>query len=386
MNPEDRLDRYIDTGHVPQDLTPADADIRKEMAMARMLLNVNTIPVPQALADRIDMQVRALTQQMHDNTQQTQYMPAIRFKQRHVQRVLLAIGSIAAALILTFMGISNAAADSVPGDPLYGFKQLQQQVALANAGSPQNTVNVAAAQLHTSVDDLALTINQHRASADILAGLQTVENDSRQLQSATQQLPPNDPAQSTSRDALQYQITAFTSFLQKNLPWPVRLAISKDLAQFGKPVVAIASAVVNKHDSSITIVITGAHVVAGTQATFNGQMMPQTDIQTTANTLVVTINQHTYPIGTVYIGVQNPDGSAAQLQQPITEHDDSATHVPGATGTPDTQENPDGHGTSVPKGTPEPVGTHEPTGTPESMGTPDSSVKPTPDSTAMPHQ
>lgn len=361
MNPEDYLDDLIenmlhDAGQ-PEMNDDEAARIEAAMAIARL----QSIEPPPALAERLEARIRVQARAHHnghvvslERARQNGHasLPEPRPLPRPTHRRLPLIhrawiGALAAAavLVLALLGVSQVAARSLPGDPLYSVKSFEQQMALSNANSPEDRANVQITQLQGAITDLETEVGNGRSDADILQALNVVTTDTRDSQTAVAAVPAGSAhdaaAQSLATTLQQEQATLYR--LLARVDWSLRVTFSKQLGALGVSIPTLTKVtVIDGSNNTITLTLTGANFAPGAQVTINGRLRG-TVITSSPTELIVTINGSDWHEDDVAVGVLNPDGTAAQK----FVSDDG-----GHDGSDDGGDDHGGHGTPTPGATP----------------------------------
>ena len=138
-------------------------------------------------------------------------------------------------LSFAFFGVSHVAANSLPGDPLYQVKYLEQQIALAQTHNQEEQVSLQMAHLSTALADLSTVVKERRSDADITAALAVVASDTQQSQHAVNIFPVGQ-----SRENLVKALTgmldderAVLLHLLPQLGWSQQLAFTNQVGHVG---------------------------------------------------------------------------------------------------------------------------------------------------------
>jgi hypothetical protein len=372
MTPEEYLDYLIQQQLSDASWQPDSSDDEAaRLAAAEAVANLNTIEPPFALSERIEARVRSqarLRQNGHAPTlvpgRQTgrviQLEPVPRPsparenppRRPHVRRALIAALSTAAVLLLALLGVSNVAAGSLPGDPLYGVRQFEQQVALSNANSPDARANLLITQLQNALADLQTEVNDGRSDDNIRQALSIVASDTQQSQAAVAALPAG-TTQGTAQQSLSTTLQNEQSVLYTLLgrvDWPLRLAFTQQLGALGVAIPTVTQVKITPGPNNTLILkLTGANFAQGAQLTINGNVRGAVT-QNTGTTLTATVSLADWRDDDSVIGVMNPDGTAAQKFAGDDQNDGSddgsddghGTPVPGRTVTPGRTPTPGG--------------------------------------------
>lgn len=251
-----------------------------------------------------------------------------------------------------------AAAQSLPGHPLYGLKQLEQQVRLSLASDQQDRAEQDISQLQRRLADLCTVINQQRGDAATLQALEAVATETRESQTAVAAVPAGAGQAAVQHDlanALTEEELTLSSGLA-SVDWQLRLAFTQQLGVLGEAIPTLTQ-VTLRHPSAaqITLTLTGTNFAPGVLLLLNG--VPRGSVsQSSPTTLVVALAASGWPQGPVAVGVQNPDGTAAQITLKAgSDGDDDGDDqqpqgTPGATGTSggdDDEATPHAHTTAL---------------------------------------
>ena len=348
MNREDQFDRLIEQHLRDSSWHPMSEDDAALLAAAETIERLNNLEVPSALASRVEQRLRASLHSRQNghstplerNRRSRPVEPLPQpdsSRRRGIARSAWITALSAAAVLLLFLGVNRVAASSLPGDPLYGLKQIQQQMALSNAGSPADRANLQIAQLRSALADLESEVSGGRSDADMSAALQVVANDTKTSQAAVNAVPAGSERDSVAQalaNAMQTEQDTLYRLLG-NLHWSVRLAFTQQLGVLGAhvPRVGQVKVISNSHDM-LTVQVTGVNFAPGAQVVINGTP-GGTITQLTPTSLVVIIPESAWPESTHTVGVLNPDGTAAQM----TVSGDDGDHggggsTPSPSGTP----------------------------------------------------
>lgn len=356
MNREDHIDRLIEQHLHEHSWHPPSGADDALLAAAETVELLNDLEVPSALASRVEQRLRArLRSQQNGHTRPVLHSGSSRPLARRSQPVSSRRRSIvrkawiaalsAAAVLLLFLGVNRVAASSLPGDPLYGLKQIQQQMALSNAGSPADRANVQIAQLRSAVADLEAEVNNDRSDADVTAALQVVATDTQASQAAVDAVPAGSEHDTVAQaliNALQAERDTLYRLLA-NARWPLRVEFTQQLGALGAqvPKVAQVKVISNSHDT-LTLQVTGVNFVPGTQVVINGTQKG-TITQVTPTLVVVVIPESAWPESMHTVGVMNPDGTAAQVTVSGDDGDHDGQVTPSPSGTPGSGDDGGGH-------------------------------------------
>jgi negative regulator of sigma E activity len=354
VNREDHLDRLIEQQlHGASAPLPANDEDAAMLAAAAALARLNATEVPSDLAGRVEASIRAQARAHHNGRITTldrrpQVAPGAR--RPLYRRPWAAALAMAAVLALVCVGLGVVASNSLPGDPLYGVKHFEQQIALASAGSPADRARLQITQLQGALADLGTEVNDGRSDDDIQQALNTVATETRDSQSAVASLPAGAERTAIAQslgDTLRSERATLYQLLAR-VDWSLRVAFTRQLGVLGAPVPTLARVTVTHgSNNTLTLTLTGTNFVPGTMAVINGE--PRGTVsQNTPTQLVAQINGSNWHGGDETVGVLNPDGTAAQIAlKSDDQHDGSGGDDHGDHGTPGPTSTPgsgDGHG------------------------------------------
>ncbi len=374
MNPEERLDHLLD-----QHADGADAASAREAGQldaAQAVRALRAVPVPTDFAARLEarLRLRARELQSEDDTvaapatsgptsataRRDGKRGAARPTMPPMRRIVFAGGGALTALVLLAGLLFAASAQSVPGDWLYGVKQLRNQIALAQAATPAARAEVLIQQLHGAVSDLQAEISSGHGDANIQQALRIVASDTQRAQTAVAALPAGTSRTQATRDlaaTLTYEQTTLHQLVTR-ADWPVRLAISGQIGALGAPVPTItAVAITAQGNGDDRVTITGTNFATAAQVLLDDA--PAGPPLSLTPTRIVIRCTAAVLAGPHQLGVQNPDGTAASYT--ITggaangQGAPQGTTTPGTPGAQGTPGNGNGNGN----------GHHDPTPSPQ---------------------
>ncbi len=338
MHPDDLDD------HVPARPTPDGAWEPARMAAAAEVQRLRNIQIPVSFASRLERQVRARSRELCEDGA-TESLPSLaahtarqtRLPQR---RMVIAVGSAITAMLVAVIFLAVASVNSVPGDWLYGIKQFGNQIALANASGPAAKAQVAVQQLQAALTDLRTEVANQRPDADVQQAIAVVVADTQNAQSATDAVPAGSDyatSQSALANVLSDERATLHSILSQR-DWSLRLICTQQLGTLGETIPAITNVqVIPVSEDSSRLIITGTNFAAGARVYIDGRLLPAMPTGT-ATTLTVIAGGFESDDPVHAVGVQNPDGTAADL----TVH----FSAPANQGTPEPDDG--GHGTPGP--------------------------------------
>lgn len=341
MKPEEYLDQLLEArshGHPP--LSVNDDEIAASLAAAEMLTRLQEIEVPADVTRRLEatlrtrvsarrpVQLNSLASLNENVLPPTRRRSSERTHREPKRRAWIAIGGVAAMLILAFAGLLALSAHTLPGGSGQGGNQVISPTTTIPA---QSRVNVDIALLRSALVDLSADVNDQRSDAVIQRALQTVASRSHDCQNAMAAVPTG-----SERDATQQDLNAALAEEERTVrqllgqvDWPMRLLFTRQLGVLGDavPTITHASAHVQQN-GTVLITLTGTHFASQARLMVNGKS-DGTVIKVLSDQLVASIPLSQGSPGTHAFGVLNPDGTAAQFI--YTGEDDH-----NGPGTPDT--------------------------------------------------
>lgn len=302
------------TGMVHQPVP--DAENGPRLAAAEMFARLNMIEIPSDVEQRIEARVRNQTAAL---LAEKPHVTSLRLLERRpaTRRAWMAALGMVAALLLAFLGITTAAANSLPGDPLYGVRQAEQQVALAWTGDQSARASLQLTHLQQAIADLNTVVRERRANTAIQEALATVSAETQASRSAVNNLPTGQARETLARsleNTLQEERQTLHRLLFQ-VDWYMRLAFTQQLGALGEAIPTLAQAtIVESAGDTLVITVTGKHFAPGARLFING--FPRGVILSNmATTLRVQVQAFDVPHHSTYtIGVANPDGTAAQVR------------------------------------------------------------------------
>ncbi len=300
-------------------LSTLSANDAVRMAAADRFARLNAIEVPSDVAQRIEARVRnrAAVLQAEEQLAEQRRSPLREVSRRPVmRRAWIAAFGVVAVLLLTFLGITSVAAKSLPGEPLYGIKQLEQHVALAWAGDQSARASLQLTQLQQAIADLGTVVREHRSDAAIEEALATVAADTQAGQNAVHALPAGQQRvalEQTLANTLNDERTSLHRLLSQ-VNWESRVTFTHQLGALGEAVPSITGVTVSWDSGDTpTLTITGKNFAPGARLVIDGSPrgVVLSSTTTTLRVLVRASDWSGSQMGT--IGVVNPDGTAAQI-------------------------------------------------------------------------
>ena len=323
MNPEERLDAAVERLVRRQPailMTPEEDALLTE---AHLMIQIQAMPVPADFSTRLEERLRQRTQDLGEAATMT--TRAVSPTRSRWVRAMVSV-SIVGLLLLGGWGLLVASAQSVPGDPLYGIKQWQQQIALARTTQPLQRVQLQVQELNGAITDLATEVAQKRPTADIAVAFTIMVTDTQQVQQAVGHLSPSD--QATVLPALSQaearEVRTLYAILPP-LPATERAEVTTQLGVLGEPVPQITHVTIaHEPGELVQLTISGEHFAPGTLVVLDEMALVPTSV--TGTQVTVEVATHLWGVGKHQVGVQNPNDTTA-----LTTADDAAK---GTTETP----------------------------------------------------
>jgi hypothetical protein len=226
----------------------------------------------------------------------------------------------AAAVLLIFVGggLLAAAASAAPGSPLYGLRRWEQDTR-ASLASPADRVRLHLGYAKDALHAYDGIVSHHAgdpAYSDALATLIAEEQAAaRDLASVPAGGEHDDLARQLS--ALHQQTRADLHSALSQIGWEDRVSTTSALAALGEQVLVVASAHIRRDDGGSghgtiawRIEVHGSGFADGAIVMLDGRQVGVVVVVTPA--LVVAVVQGADPPSGAMIGIQNPDGTAAQ--------------------------------------------------------------------------
>ncbi len=254
--------------------------------------------------------------------------------------------ALAAACMLLALGsgLFAAAANAQPGSPLFGLHQVEQW-ARVSLSSPADKARLHLQYASDALAALDRAVAQRSGDPAYASALATLQSELNAAATAIAALPAGQ-----THDALATQLATFQQRarddLRAALPglgWSDRVATTAALGGLGENVPHVTGAAIHEiagrdaqaaaHGThAAQVVVSGSGLVAGARLVVNGQPMG-TVLSVTDGTLVAQVSLDPSLVGRVVsIGVENPDGTAAQTS--AIDHGAAVTPTPAATATP----------------------------------------------------
>lgn len=297
---------------------------RRRQEVANLLLRLNAIPVPRDLEEQAEQRLRERARQLAAR----QKAPQARHLRLPSWRAALVAACIAIALLITVTFVAHAAAESLPGDLLYGIKQWQQSLQLAQASNPGERANIQIQQLQAALADLRTEIIQHRSDEDIRLAVNVTAQSTRNAQAAVATIPAGQDHEigaANLASALQYEHATLHALLTQS-DLATRVALTTQLGVLGESIPTIRQITLTRTGDQVQITIQGKNFAPGAQIFVDGMLLlPLLPISSEQ----ISILASDIPSGLLTIIVVEPGDTAATGQ--VANPD--ANHHPGTTPT-----------------------------------------------------
>jgi hypothetical protein len=242
----------------------------------------------------------------------------------------------AAALVLSFASLFAFSVYSLPGDPLYGLKQAQNQFTLIFAHDPETKVQTELALLQSALSDLQTVANGRRSDQALTLALQTVAARTDACRTAVAEMPAGSQRAAALGDLTQV-LAQEEQTLRQLLPpldWLLRLQFTRQLGVLGDAVPTVTHVAVQVQPTgTVLVTLTGTHFASQTRFMLNGQPAGRV-IFGTAQKLVVVLSSSQFSLRSHTFGVLNPDGTAAVAREEREGDDNGPGGAPNPYGTP----------------------------------------------------
>ncbi len=356
MLPEDRLDALLSRGPA-REATPTDEGLSRLLETAQRLEPLRAAAPRPIFAETLQDLILARAAAIRAGGDVTEPMAAAPGRSlsfgregaplrlphlaplRRRRRSPL-MWQVAAAAVLVFLlggGFLAAGASAAPGTPFYGLHRWEQGFRAGLAPSPADKVS-----LHLSYADDALqsfdgTVADHGSDASLADALTTILSEQN---AAAEELASVSSA--AEHQALATQLASFSQQASRDLraalpqiDWASRLRATTTLGGLGEQVPSVSSVRFTQGDDDVKnapwhVQVQGAGFATGAILVVDGQ--PGGTVLSVTPTLLVAEWSNGAPPHGVSVGVQNPDGTAAQTGNVTFHSDDNDDATPSAGG------------------------------------------------------
>jgi hypothetical protein len=274
-------------------------------------------------------------------------------QQRRSKRLPLWAHLVAAACLLLALGVTSFAvgANAQPGSPFFALHRAEEwaQVTLA---APADRARLHLRYASEALATLDSAVAQHNSAAYGDA-LDAFQSEMSAAAVAIAALPSGD-----THDALTSQLTTLQQQGRADLhtalsafDWTSRVTTTAALATLGDSVPQVTGAALHEiaaqspqttHSGhEVQVVVSGSGFEAGALLVINGQPTG-TVLSVTGDTLIAQVTLDPGTEHVIAVGVENPDGTAAETQ--VISHDAAVTATPAPTATPTRHGGHGGHG------------------------------------------
>ncbi|HEX7734653.1 MAG TPA: hypothetical protein VF458_07315 [Ktedonobacteraceae bacterium] len=328
MKREDQLDALIEGQYYQGGWRlVSDDEFADSLAAAEQLAHLREIDVPVDFARRLEASLRARVRslprpispfpQTRSTVSRMQRQGASRARLIPGRRALVAMLGVVAMLVAACTGLLTASANSLPDGPLYGLKQVENQVRLTFASDPQTRAYAQMNVLRDALGDLKTEVNNGHSDAAITQALRIVASRTQDSQQAVRALPAGSERDAGQQD-LDHILASEDQLLRHLLAhadWPLRVLFTKQLGALGSQVPSVTRVSISlQPDGTLLVTLTGAFFASQAEFMVDGQPggtvlrsnSSQMVVVLTRAALSQTTHLHTF-------GVLNPDGTAAQI-------------------------------------------------------------------------
>jgi hypothetical protein len=328
MNREEQLDVLIERSarrEMPH--ARASDEVMVRLAAAETLAHLQGVVVPPALTERVEARLRA---RIHGQTLQTGKVFPLPHAPARRRRWLTLLSAAVLVLLLVSIGTLTAAARSLPGDALYGLKQVEDRSALVFTGSPRARAEAEIGQLRSALADLRTVVAAGRTQDALQQAVSAVVSKTNDSRAAVAAVSGADrvAAQHDLDTALSAEEQTLRSLLRQ-VNWPIRVALTQQLGALGDAIPTITQVSVSQQsDDTLLVTVRGTNFAPTAELVINGEPQGRGQ-QSTTTQLIVVISEASWQHEAQAIGVLNPDGTAAQTQGVFQGSDDKPNQQPG---------------------------------------------------------
>lgn len=339
MHPEDRLDALLaalrrservpsahaaDTRRDPSSLAGAPAEDESLLPLieaARRLEPLRMARPDPTFAQGLQAQVLMRAAQRRLEVAATPASSGLRsafpFRRANVSagalRALRPALAAAAVVLALGLGLLSVAAAAPPGSPLFGLRRLEENVQLVVSAQHTDRANLYLAHAHQWLADARAAARQ-RDDSTYLAALRALRDDDAAAASEISRLPL-----SGDRTTLEAKLATLRAderaTLREALPsisWSARVITTRALGDLGVSVPRVTSATVVAEGDGWRVTLAGTGFESGAVLLLNGQPAGAV-IAVSDSRLVATLPSESLPSGPGTLGVGNPDGTAAAI-------------------------------------------------------------------------
>lgn len=270
-------------------------------------------------------------------------------------------GLAAAVVLLVCGGTLSVAAFAQPGSPLYALRQLEAHVGVPGAQSASDRARQQLGATDNALTALTAMVTQHGGDAAYAQALATLRADNVSAAATVHSLTSSDRPQLLAQlQGLQARERQTLDSVLTQVSWDNQVATTQALGDLGESIPQITSAAANlvttDGGSFWHVELLGSGFAPGAALVVNGQRLG-TVSAVTSGALSATIPASAVDGQPRALGVVNPDGTAAQVNQPGPQGGTGDQPTPGGepTATPGVTQGGDGSGGGDHSGTPTPT-------------------------------
>lgn len=322
MHPEEDLYQLLDE-HLLRENQPASShdEIAVCLAAAERLVQLRKFAPPPQFTHRLEKKIRTIARARR-GSQPIETGRLIPFpsspgalsqlprpRQRHAWVVTFSVVAVLLIAVTSFLALSEQ--NNLPS----GWKQAQNQGPLTARAGAQNAANTALEHLHSALADLTTVVNAGQDDRAIQQALETVSLWTRTSGSAVSALSAGPALQTTQRrlNEVLAEEDQTLRLLLVRVDWPMKVAFTRQLGRLGDPVLRVFHVTVRAQTAGTFLVtITGANFASRAQLMIIGKPTG-TVIQRSTSLLVAVVSSAQRFLEPDTIGVFNPDGTAAQV-------------------------------------------------------------------------
>lgn len=241
------------------------------VAAAERLTQLRKIDVPSRFAHKLEEEIRARTraQKLSEQSQSGKLIPFVptqrftRPTRSLSRRAWVAIIACVAMLLIISASLLTVSVHNVPRDPLVSnAQQTATQAQVEPTNSTQNRANASIQQLHSSIVELSVAVNEGQNDDAIRQALNTVSTWTSTSQEQVAALPDSSelPAiqQNLAKEIAEEEQTLH--LLLKQIDWPMKVIFTHQLGLSGEPVLTVTSVAVHTQNSgALLVTLTGTY-------------------------------------------------------------------------------------------------------------------------------
>lgn len=325
MHPEEELDQLLDEQLLRgSQFAPSSEAVAASLAAAKMLVQLQELAPPARFEHRLEGKIRASARAQRDSrlietgkliplpSAPGALSPLPRPRKRRTW--VATLGAVAVLLIAFASLLTFSAHNELPNLP-FGWKQAQNQETLTARAEAQNAANAALGHLRNALADLTTVVNEGRDDRAIRQALKSVSLWTSMSREAVAALSPGSARQATQHNLNEVlaEEDQTLRLLLGRVGFSIKVAFTRQLGMLGDPVPRVIYVTVRAQtNGTLLISLTGKNFASRAQLMIEGKLTG-TVIQRSASLLVAVVSgaQRFPEMDT--IGVLNPDGTAAQM-------------------------------------------------------------------------